>query len=158
MCDNSAFDIRFIDASEWEEAMALSYRTFLEFDAADFSEEGIKHFRLFISDNNLKRVFEAGFFHVIGAYYKQQLVGVIALKESQHISLLFVDGRFHRIGIGKSLVMAVKEYAGTKLHAKELTVNSSPYAKDFYHKLGFIDTDDEKKQDGVIFTPMKCVI
>ena len=33
-------------------------------------------------------------------------------------------------------------------------VNSSPYAVDVYHKLGFTDTDKEQMTNGIIYTPM----
>ena len=36
-----------------------------------------------------------------------------------------------------------------------LTVNSSPYAVDFYHKRGFRDTGAETVADGIRFTPME---
>ena len=101
---------------------------------------------------------QRAFFQVIGAYHLNKLVGLIALKNNSHISLLFVDGNYHRKGIGRNLVMTVIDYSALKLHTDELTVNASPYAVEFYHKLGFIDTSEVISSDGVQFTPMKYVI
>ncbi|MDN5360294.1 MAG: hypothetical protein PWQ84_1357, partial [Thermotogaceae bacterium] len=39
-----------------------------------------------------------------------------------------------------------------------LTVNSSPYAVGFYHKMGFKDTDNELEKDGIRFVPMELSI
>lgn len=39
--------------------------------------------------------------------------------------------------------------------SREITVNSSCYAVDFYHKLGFKDLEPEKEIGGIKFTPMK---
>jgi len=158
MSKNNDWDIRFIDADEWEDAMAMVYRIFLEYDAKDFSEEGIEHFRAFIADNNLKQLFYAGGFQVIGAYYKQKMVGLAALREQSHISLLFVEGEYQHIGVGTELINVLAEYAHNKLHVDVLTVNASFFATEFYHKLGFTDTSSLKMQDGVIFTPMQYLI
>lgn len=156
--ENVNFDIRFIDSEEWEEAMEMVYRTFLEFDAGMFTDEGIGHFRDFISDTSLKKSFMGGAFQVIGAYVGMKLVGVIALRGNNHISLLFVDKDYHNNGIGRRLVAVLSDYAYLKLHEKELTVNSAPYAKDFYHKLGFVDLAPETESEGIIYTPMKYII
>ncbi|MCR4787250.1 MAG: GNAT family N-acetyltransferase [Lachnospiraceae bacterium] len=158
MYDFSRIDIRFIDSDDWEDAMALVYRTFTEYDAKMFDKEGIDHFRNFISDNFLKRMFEAGEYQVVGAYYYHRIVGVISLRNNCHISLLFVDGEFHRQGIGRRLIQAMADYAKIKLHQSELTVNAAPYATDFYHRLGFKDTGASTSDNGIIYTPMRYAL
>lgn len=158
MYDFSRVDIRFLDSDEWEDAMELVYRTFLKYDAAMFDREGIDHFRDFVSDSFLKRMFEAGQYQVIGAYYYNRIVGVISLRNNSHISLLFVDGEFHRQGIGRRLVLSLADYAKLKLHRQELTVNAAPYATDFYHSIGFKDTGEKTVKDGIIYTPMKYLL
>lgn len=158
MSGESSCDIRFIDGSEWEEAMSLSYRTFLQFDAVTYTEEGIEHFRKFVSDNSLKRMFDAGSYQVIGAFIKGKMVGVISLRDNTHISLLFVDRDFHNKGVGRSLINTLAEYVSVKLHESSLTVNSAPYAVGFYHRLGFKDMGEAMTADGITFTPMKKVM
>ena len=148
-------DIRFIGSSEWEEAVSLVYSVFIKFDAPEFTEEGIKHFRDFLRDNYLKRMFEEGYLDVIGAYSQGKLVGVIALRNDNHISLLFVDGDYHNNGIGSRLFYSAADYARLKLKQEILTVNSSPYAVGFYHSLGFKDRSGAVTQDGIIYTPME---
>ena len=158
MGKNRDFDIRFIEKSEWEEAMAMVYRTFLEFDAHMFTQEGIDNFREFISDTALKHMFENGNFQVIGAYDGRKLIGIIALRENRHISLLFVEKDYHRLGVGRKLVQELSDYAYNKLHETLLTVNASPYATEFYHRLGFLDISPSVSTDGIIFTPMKYIL
>lgn len=150
-------DIRFLDPKDWEEAISLTYRTFLEFDAPYFEEEGITQFRKFISDNALKRMFETNQFEVIGAYENDRLVGVIALRQINHISLFFVDRDYQNQGIGKKLITSLIDYVSVKLKQSYITVNSSPYAEGFYHKIGFFDLDERIAKDGIIFTPMKYI-
>lgn len=155
MSDYCNCDVRFIDLEEWDEAMELVYRTFLEFDAPEFTEEGIQQFREFISDNTIKRMFEEGSFQMIGAYDHMKLVGVLALREDRHISLLFVDRDYHRQGIGRKLILIIANYVLLKLHQDVITVNSSPYAEEFYHKMGFVNISDQLEMDGIKYTPMK---
>lgn len=37
----------------------------------------------------------------------------------------------------------------------KITLNASPYAVPFYHTLGFIDIDDQKEYNGILYTPME---
>lgn len=147
-------DVRFIDSEEWDEAMELVYRTFLEFDAVSFAKEGIDQFRDFIADNALKRMFLSGGFQVIGAYDHMKLVGVIALRDNSHISLLFIDRDYQNHGLGRKLVLQLADFAYLKLHQHFLTVNAAPYAIDFYHRIGFKDTALEITEHGIRYTPM----
>lgn len=149
-------EIRFIEGSEWEEAMNLAYRTFLQFDAASYTEEGIENFRNFVSDHALKRMFDAGSYQVIGAFAGDgKLIGIISLRDNTHISLLFVDREYHRQGVGSALFHALADYVRVKLHQDFITVNAAPYALGFYHKLGFRDVSEALTRDGIIFTPMR---
>lgn len=158
MRDLNRFDIRFIDEEEWEDAMSLAYKTFLQFDASMFSEEGIQHFRDFLSDNFLKKMFVSGEYQVVAAYCDGRMIGVISLRNSTHISLLFVDEEYHRRGVGRALIMALGDYAKLKLHSKELTVNAAPYATEFYHRVGFTDDGPLTSRDGIMYTPMRYIL
>ena len=90
-----------------------------------------------------------------GAFKEDQLVGVIATRsEGTHVALFFVDGNFHRQGIGKQLLQTIRK----DCHSGKMTVYSSPYAVLVYHKLGFVDVDKEQVVNGLRFTPMELVI
>ena len=87
-----------------------------------------------------------------GAFKGDKLVGVIASRsEGTHVALFFVDGIFHRQGIGTKLFQTVRK----DCHSVKMTVNSSPYAVPIYHKLGFVDVDKEQVVNGLRFTPME---
>lgn len=86
-----------------------------------------------------------------GAFVQEELVGIIATRnEGTHIALFFVEGKYHRQGIGKRLCQTVQSVN----NSNKMTVNSSPYAVPIYHKLGFKDTDTEQVVNGLRFTPM----
>lgn len=148
------YEIRFVNRDEWEEAMALAWKTFLEFEGDVYSPEGIRNFEDFITDSALKRRFLMGAYQMMAAYEGSKLVGMISMRNEKHISLLFVDRDYHRRGIGRALVLALASYVKREMGHKQLTVNASPYGVEFYHSLGFFDLGPQKQQDGIIFTPM----
>lgn len=125
-------EIRQISNFQIDTAIDLIWKTFLQFEAPDYSDEGIQSFRNFIENEELK--------------------GVIAVKENRkHICCFFVKSQYHRQGIGRKLW----EYVLNNSKNSLFTVNSSPYAVPVYHKLGFVNTDSEQLADGIRFTPMK---
>lgn len=149
------YEIRFIKDEEWTDAMDLVYHTFLQFDAPLFTEAGIAHFHNFITDPTLKQMYSTGSFQMVGAFEEDRIIGVIALRNYHHISLLFVDEYYQNKGVGKELVRIMADFSRDKLHQEYMTVNSSPYAVEFYHKLGFEDISEEVLEDGIFYTPMK---
>lgn len=156
--EESKFCVRPVYANEYEDAMALAWKTFLRFEAHDYTEEGVKSFQNFITNENLKRLFDTGQYPIFGAVYRGELVGMLSLRNSAHISLLFVDEHFHYQGIGKRLVKYACTYIKRELDGFKVTVNASPYAVGFYHKLGFTDLEKEREEDGVRFTPMSLIL
>lgn len=146
--------IRPIHVSEWEEAMRLSWDTFIIYEAPEYSKEGIQAFKNFVRDPILKSLFIDGKYKVLAAFDGKLMVGIIGARNETHISLLFVDSEYHRRGIARNLVYMMFEQTKNEYGKREMTVNSSPYAVGFYHKLGFIDTDVEQTTDGIRYTPM----
>lgn len=140
---------------EWDDAMALAWRVFMKFEANDYTPEGIESFQDFITDSVLYRMFVMGAYQLFGAYDNGKMVGMISLRNETHISLLFVDERYHRHGIGRRLIQYVSSYVLNEEGHNFITVNAAPYAVDFYHRLGFVDTDERQFNDGIWYTPME---
>ena len=139
--------IRFIEKEKWDEALKLVKEVFMEFEAPDYSEEGIADFMHAIGDEsylNMHRFY--------GAYQNDKLVGVIATRnDHHHIGLLFVDKNYQRKGIGRQLI----QYVLDMKDEEPITVNASPYGHEFYKKLGFADASEEQITNGVRYYPMK---
>lgn len=148
--------IRTINENEWEEAMNLAWDTFILYEAPEYTKEGITSFRNFVRDPILKTLFIEGKYNVLAAFNNNIIVGIIGVRNETHISLLFVDSEYHRKGIARRLVEKTFERTYEKYGKREMTVNSSPYAVGFYHKMGFVDTDIEQTTDGIRYTPMKA--
>ena len=140
--------------NEWDDAMALAWRTFMQFEACDCTPEGIESFQDFITDEVLHKMFMLGSYQLFGAYDNGRMVGMISLRNETHISLLFVDGQYHRLGIGRGLVEYVSRYVLTEEGHDSITVDAALYATGFYHRLGFVDTDRQQTRDGIRYTPM----
>ena len=60
--------IRNIRTEEWEDAMALVWRTFLKYEACDYEEEGVRSFLDFITDERLKKLHMIGEYPVMAAF------------------------------------------------------------------------------------------
>ena len=131
---------------ELDIAISLVWRVFLEFEAPNYTDEGIEEFKRSIF--NKEWVSKKRFY---GYYDNNKLVGVIATNDINHISLLFVDGEFHKKGIGRKLYEHILQFNNTD----SFSVNSSIYGYEFYKKLGFIDLDKEQCVHGIRFFPMR---
>ena len=140
-------EIKKIDQAQMDNAIDLIWTTFLQFEAPDYSGEGIQSFKDFIENKEIINTLEFW-----GAYDNQKLKGVIATNENRkHICCFFVEAQYQRQGIGRKLW----EYLLENSQKEVITVNSSPYAVPVYHKLGFVDTNTEQLSDGMRYTPMK---
>ena len=140
-------EIRKITSDEISAALDLAWRVFSEYESPDYSEEGIEEFRKCLHDEEYLAGIE-----YYGAYDAEKLVGIIGIRpDRKHICFFFVDGKYHRQGIGTRLFRSVlQDYP-----EQTITVNSSPYGVPFYHALGFEDSDKEQTVNGIRFTPMK---
>lgn len=140
---------RELEKTEYPAALQLALKVFMEYEAPDYSEEGIGTFQKLMSDNDyIAEIRCYGAFDVA----ENKLAGMIATRsEGKHITLFFVDSKHHRRGIGKELMRLVVRDS----QSGRLTVNSSPYAVKVYKKLGFSPTGPEEISDGIRFTRME---
>ena len=153
------FEFRKLDKKEFCEVSELVWNVFSEFEAPEYSDEGILNFKEFINPNKLYENSENRFMSFWGCFDKQKLVGIIASRESCHISLLFVKKEYHNKGIARKLFNKLKtEIVKNNSQTEFITVNSSPFAVKIYKRFGFIATDKELIQDGLCFIPMKYAL
>lgn len=150
----SSYPIRLMELNELQSALQLVQDVFMEFEAPDYTKQGVKAFIEFCEYNAIKHMIDDGILSFWVCLDDGKIVGVIAVKNICHICMLFVDKDYHRRGIGKRLFRTVLADARKNGNVKEITVNSSPYAVAFYHKLGFTDIRSEQTLDGIRFTPM----
>ena len=136
-------------------ALDLVWTVFEEFEAPDYSSVGIEEFKSFINYSFIMGKLEKGEMNFWGSRdCEGNLTGVIATRDESHICLLFVKKEYHRQGIARNLFDIVKEECKKRDGTEKITVNSSPYAIEVYHRMGFVDTGNERTIKGISFTPM----
>ena len=142
----SRFTVRLLAEGETEAALRLAWKVFVEFESPDYAPEGTEEFRKTLRDD----AYLAGI-RYYGAFDGQSLAGMLGFREEKaHLCFFFVDGAYHRQGIGTSLFKRLREDCPGRI-----TVNSSPYGLPFYRRLGFTATDTEQTFRGIRFTPME---
>ena len=143
---NRPYPVRRLRAGEIPDALALMWKVFLQFEAPEYSAEGIASFRASLEDE--ERIRSMTFY---GAFDGMKLVGVLCMRAPQHIAGFFVDAAYHRRGIGRTLFETMRQDYDRQV----FTVHSSPYAVGFYRRLGFVPTQGEQITNGLRYTPMR---
>lgn len=137
--------IRELSEDELEPALELVWRVFQEYDAPQYGPEGAAEFYRSIHDPAYLSCLDS-----FGAYEAGSLVGVMATRlERSHLAMLFVDTAHQHRGIGQLLTARAMEDCQGRL-----TVNASPYAVEFYHRMGFRQTRPPQVTNGLRYTPM----
>ena len=73
--------------------------------------------------------------------------------------MLYVDKQFHRKGIARELInRGLDHIRSNSPVAKQVTVNSSTYARAFYENMGFRKTEEEKTIHGILHVPMSLIL
>ncbi len=146
-------DIVKLQEEQLKEALDLVWEVFCEFEKPEYSTQGVESFKNFIDYDSIIKMYKNSCLKFWGYYDNNELAGIIATKNVNHICLLFVKKQYHRKSIATELFKTVLEFYKNK-DVKKITVNSSPYAVEVYHHFGFVDMDKEQEIDGIRFTPM----
>lgn len=136
------------------QAIELTRRVFDEFKGPAYSPEGVETFYTYLELENLLEKWQRGRLLMWGAFDADKLVGVIALANQNHVSLLFVDKAYQRRGLASQLFHLMMAYCIQKA-VKTVTVNADVSALSIYQRLGFVDLDAVQERDGICFVPMQ---
>ena len=135
------------------DTLELVRDVFMEFEAPDYSKEGIDEFLRFLEPEEIAEKLDDGRLKIWVCEHDDKIVGMLGAMEN-HINLLFVSAKHHRKGIAKHLTELMIEYYKPQI----ITVNSSPYAVEAYRKMGFTETDTEQVVSGIRYIPMKRLV
>ena len=158
----NSYEIRWAEDKDWIPAMHMIWKTFLKYEAVDYTEEGIRNFHEFITDEHLYKSFRQGRYQMMVALDGARIIGAASVRNYNHLSLLFVDEEYHHRGVGRSLMGRMCEYLKKEAGERYMSLKAAPYAVDFYRKLGFHAVHAEETFSGIItagaaFTSMHYV-
>jgi len=132
---------------------------FKEFVGKDYSKEGNKTFKEYIKPQNIMERLNNKDNYFLVAKYKNEIIGMLEIRNKDHIALFFVRKEFHNKGVGKILFdnyITIIKQENTGINT--ITVNSSMYAEKIYSKFGFIKIDEIQEKDGIKYIPMEYKI
>ncbi len=131
---------------------ALVEREFMEFVQDDCTEEGVDMFfeavRYIVYD-------KPDNYFVLTAKENGAVIGMIAVRHHNHISLFFVDKSHHRRGIGRRLFeAALARCLDIDPNLVVMDVHSSLYAVPVYEHLGFTPREGTALENGIQYVKM----
>jgi GNAT superfamily N-acetyltransferase len=150
-------------AGDEEEISRLIQKSFRTYIAHTYKPEGLANFLRETSPGGMRERLDADQLIIVAEHRDAgtsgSIVGVIAVRRGNHISLLFVDDLYHRRGIAQELVSrAIATIRAGEPEAGCVTVYSSPYAVPFYNQLGFTSEGPQTFERGMLVTPMKLAL
>ncbi len=148
------YEFKILSSRFVNEVVALTKDVFDLHVASQYSKEGVNEFYKYIAPDSFKDRLSK--YHVlIGCLEKDKVIAILEIRNNDHISLFFVDGRYQGKGIGRAMFeYFLRILKDEHLNVKLITVNSSPNSVIFYEKLGFIKSGEEKENNGIRFNPM----
>ena len=142
----------FVGESEQVSALALSL--FDEFIGPEYSEEGIREFHKYVDPQAFQKRIQNNHLLIV-AKAVTGIVGMIEIRDRNHVALLFVEKKHQKRGVARALLQAAfDEVNSLASHVERITVNSSRHGLHIYEKLGFIQTGPERNINGILFIPM----
>lgn len=155
---NELCEIRWASPEDWQSTMKMIWKTFMKYEADDYSEEGIENFYDFLTNGRIYRMFLEGTYLMMIALHENRVIGVISVRNGNHISLLFVDEEYHHKGVGSELMRRMGEYLKYSKNEVYVTVKAAPYAVGFYRRLGFHVCSPEQEFSGIRVTSMEMFL
>lgn len=153
-----SYDVRWARENEWAPAMKMIWKTFLKFEGKDYTQEGIRNFFDFITDDDLYVAFLKGTYRMMVALDGERVIGAGSIRNRNHLSLLFVDEEYHHMGVGTSLLMGLCDYLRREAGEYRMSLKAAPYAVNFYRKLGFQTVKPEEEYSGIRVTAMEKLL
>jgi GNAT superfamily N-acetyltransferase len=156
MALTSKIEIRRLRKSDIEEVVSLIDRTYRRFNGRESTPSATKRYAglydLRRKRDNIEEKF-LGATVCLVAVDGTEVVGVLRCQE-EWVRNLFVDGRYHRQGIGSRL-MEECERTCRRRGLQALKLNSTLFALPFYQVRGYKKMTGVQRREGLAYQPMK---
>jgi predicted GNAT family N-acyltransferase len=144
--------------SDAGEAWQLVRNVFNACVAPDYSKEGILKYYSFVNFEFIRKWKTEGRI-CLAAKAGSKIAGIIDIKDTNHLTMFFVNTKLQNFGIGRKLLTeAIMKCKTIYPGLSYFEVNSSPFAVKIYEKLGFAKQSGEQEQFGIRYTPMRMDI
>ncbi len=151
------YEVRWARTEEWIPAIKMIWMTFLKYEGRDYTEEGIRNFFDFITDEDLYISFLKGEYRLMVALDEEKIIGAGSVRDKNRLSLLFVDEAYQNRGVGSCILRKLCHYLKTEAGERFMSLQAAPYAVNFYRKQGFRAVHPEVEFSGIRVTPMEKV-
>ncbi|MEA2012205.1 MAG: GNAT family N-acetyltransferase [Verrucomicrobiota bacterium] len=154
MSKKNIIKISFASETDIKNISKFVNKIFDEYVGPTFSDEGKDDLHEYMQKYNILARTQANHWILI-AELQGKLIGMIEVKDNNHISLLFVAKNYQKTGVGsllfkEALKISIKESENTSM-----TVHAVSNAVKAYKKYGFKATNTEQCENGIKFIPMK---
>jgi GNAT superfamily N-acetyltransferase len=129
--------IRPIRQGEYESVCKVVERSFDRFVGNEYSSEGRTEFYRYANPAAMALRLQSDHFLLV-AEYQSRIIGMIEFRKNEHLSMLFVDPSYFKIGVSRLLFEHALNYIRKNNPSLDrITVNSSRYAVPVYESFGF---------------------
>jgi GNAT superfamily N-acetyltransferase len=158
--NSETIEIRPFGAGDAEAVSALVRQVFDEHVAPSFEPEGIAEMHRHVSPGAIA---ERARTHQTFVAWQQvpgtaaegaRAVGVVEVRNAEHVSMLFVRTSHMGLGIATALIARAEEVCRVA-GRPTMTVNSSLNAQSFYKRMGFVPSAEPQMTHGFAFMPME---
>ena len=151
---DTPIEYRSIKQGDASQLFTFITEVFYQFVAPGFSKEGVEEFLRYIQPDTLVDHLASNHFGLM-ANFGSKVIGVIVMRDYNHVALFFVAAEYQRKGVGRALFkMALERCKSHDVKIPSITVNASPNSAEAYKKLNFQPTDIEQCVNGIRFIPM----
>lgn len=151
---SDTYTINDLERGQEEAVCRLVQKSFMDSVAKDCTHEGVKNFLLETTPESIANRIKSNYF-ILVASQQEQIVGMIEVKNNEHITKLFVDDSYRKNGIGKRLLTkAVSVCIKRNPSLTFISVKSSRAAVIVYEKMGFQKCGDARTERGIYYVPM----
>ena len=143
--------IREATINDVEEIQSLILKAAQPESNADFTKEGIAHFKATLELNAIKDRIQNKQYLMLCFIKQQEIVGLIAIYKKEKLSQLFVDPSARKLNIAKKLWLAAHALCTGQGGPGSYWVKSSTMAIPVYESFGFRLDTTKQNTNGIVY-------